>query len=91
MSHVTKGVTTYYWEGGGYNTGGGGGANEVLAMHAEERERGGAGSFEVVLTREFEVLTILVGEGGGAVKVNNDRSLSPKGSCCLVAFRGQGA
>ena len=35
---------------------------------------GGRGSFEVVLTREFEVLTILVDGGGGGSK-NNDRSL----------------
>ena len=66
----SKGVATNYWEGeGSYKTGrgrggGGGGASDVLPLrkwngskrfsHAE----GGTTSFEVVLTRELEVLAI---------------------------------
>ena len=56
---MCKGVVTNYRERGG-GGGGGGGASEVLPL-----QKGGQKKFEVVLTRDIEVLAILRGGGRG--------------------------
>ena len=79
-------ITNYRERGGGLQTGRGGGESEVLPL----QKGGGTKSFEEVLTRELEVLAIVMegrkkfppfNQGGGAQKVLPCLEGGPKKFC----------